>query len=279
MAERVTPDSVRLLHHGASTHHRRRCSSSRSPAFASRPRRLCAEMADESPTVRMPTPPTADGPTPPADPTTSPSTPPAVPPEGPPPGDAGPPAPPPGRRGKPLWALLGIAVIGAILIAIWQPLISGPSPSLSPTPSIAVVDTPSATAGATDEPTPTVPTSPTPVPPSPRPSEEFLLMDKADFMALPTSGPAWENLVALANDPPGEPDLSRPGRSPRRDDPGDGARLRSDGRSCLRRTCAVPDHGGDRHRTGRCQQLDPVARPPTRRVRPRGGLHRVVRSR
>ena len=30
-------------------------------------------------------------------------------------------------------------------------------------------------------------------------------MDKADFMALPTSGPAWENLVALANDPPGSP--------------------------------------------------------------------------
>jgi hypothetical protein len=32
-------------------------------------------------------------------------------------------------------------------------------------------------------------------------------MSKADFMALPTSGPAWEELVAWANEPPGEPDL------------------------------------------------------------------------
>jgi hypothetical protein len=165
-------------------------------------------MADESPTVRMPTPPTPDGPIPPAEPTTSSSMPPGVPPEGPSPGRAGPPVPPPRRRGKPLWALIGSAVIGAILIATWQPLISGPSASLSPTPSTAVVDSPSPTASPTDEPTPSVPTSPTPVPPSPRPPDEFLLMDKADFMALPTSGPAWDNLVALANDPPGEPDLT-----------------------------------------------------------------------
>jgi len=33
-------------------------------------------------------------------------------------------------------------------------------------------------------------------------------MSKAALMALPTKGPAWENLVAIANDPPGAPDLT-----------------------------------------------------------------------
>jgi hypothetical protein len=32
-------------------------------------------------------------------------------------------------------------------------------------------------------------------------------MSKADFMALPTTGPAWESLKAWADEPPGEPDL------------------------------------------------------------------------
>jgi hypothetical protein len=100
-----------------------------------------------------------------------------------------------------------VAVIGAILITTWQPLIPGPPATPSPTASTAVIDSPTVPPSPTVEPTPSVPVSPTPLAPSPRPEDEFLLMPKAAFMALPTEGRAWERLVGWANDLAGVPDL------------------------------------------------------------------------
>src|SRR6476619_4349455 len=189
-------------------------------------------MADESPTVRTPTPRAASdgGPTgSPSDAapegTTKAGSDPgsesaveeaapgassaATPPAGPPLG-GGPPATPPGgtprRRVSPL-VIIVVAVVGAILFATWRPMLPGVTPTPLPTASTAIGGTPSAAVSPSVEATPSVPTSPTPVPPSPRPPGDYLLMSKAALMALPTKGPAWENLVAIANDPTGKPDL------------------------------------------------------------------------
>ena len=189
-------------------------------------------MADESPTVRTPTPRGASdgGPTgsPPddvregttetgSDPQSEPAveeaapgaSSAATPPAGPPPG-GGPPATPPGgtprRRVSPL-VIIVVAVVGAILFATWRPMLPGVTPTPLPTASTAIGGTPSAAVSPSVEATPSVPTSPTPLPPSPRPPGDYLLMSKAALMALPTKGPAWENLVAIANDPTGKPDL------------------------------------------------------------------------
>ena len=103
-----------------------------------------------------------------------------------------------------------VAIIGAILIATWQPMLPGgsESPSASPTSSTASGETSTPSDEPTGEATPSVATSPTPAPPSPRPDDEFLLMPKAEFMALPTSGPAWDALVVWADEDPGRPDLT-----------------------------------------------------------------------
>jgi hypothetical protein len=159
-------------------------------------------MADDSPTIRTPTPAP-----PPAEPPAA--APAGTPPDAPPPATGAPGDGPPGRRRRvPISVILTLAVIGAILIATWQPMLPGLTESPSPTSSTAVGETPSPAVTPSAEASPSVTPSPTPVPPSPRPPGDFLLMSKADFMALPTSGPAWDNLVAWANDPAGEPDLS-----------------------------------------------------------------------
>lgn len=189
-------------------------------------------MADESPTVRTPTPRAASDGGPTGSPSdavpdgtteagSDPGSEPAVeeaapgassaatPPAGPPPG-GGPPATPPGRsprrRVSPL-VIIVVAVVGAILFATWRPMLPGVTPTPLPTASTSIVPTPSASVSPSVEATPSVPTSPTPVPPSPRPPGDYILMSKAALMALPTKGPAWENLVAIANDPTGRPDL------------------------------------------------------------------------
>jgi hypothetical protein len=159
-------------------------------------------MADDSPTIRIPTPATPGG----QPPTGDGAPPPGVPPAGSPP----PPGGPGGRRRLPLSAIVAIAVVGAILVVTWRPMIP-PSSTPSPSGSAAVVDTPSPTTSSTEtattEPTPSVSVSPTPTPPPPRPVDEFLLMPKATFMALPTSGRAWEALRFVADEPAGLPDL------------------------------------------------------------------------
>ena len=170
-------------------------------------------MADDSPTVRTPTPrdsagASGDASVPDVSAAAAGSA--ADGPPGGPPGGGGAPLPagptPPRRRVRAA-VIIAVAVIGAILLAIWRPMIPGVTPTPVPTSSSAVGQTPSVEVTPSGEATPSVPTSPTPVPPTPRPPGDYLLMSKADLLALPTSGPAWENLVAIANDPPGEPDL------------------------------------------------------------------------
>ena len=148
-------------------------------------------MTDDSPTTKV------QAPTPPAD--------------GPPAGGPGPATgggSPPPRRGR--WPLLLaglVVVLGVLAAVVWLPSTGRGVASPSPAPSGAVVATPSGSAVPTQEATPTVSASPTPVPPSPRPPGDYLLMDKATLMALPTEGPAWDNLVAIANEPAGRPNL------------------------------------------------------------------------
>ena len=149
-------------------------------------------MADDSPTIRVPTPtspPTgpADGAPGAADP------PPDRPPRGP-------------RRGVPLWLGVLVLVLGAIVGASLMQLRPAPA-AASPSPSVAVVPSPTSSAAVTPASPPPSPTPSLPPPPSPRPDGDFLLMSRADFMALPTSGPTWESLVAWADEPAGEPDL------------------------------------------------------------------------
>lgn len=161
-------------------------------------------MAEDSPTIRIPTPPTGG----PATDLGGPTSPGGVPPDAPPPV----PPSPPRRRSVPLSVVLLIALVGAVLIATWQPMLpigpASPSPDDSPSSSTTVGDSPTPIASPTDQPTPSVAGSPTPLPPSPRPDDEFLLMPRAQFMALPTTGPAWERLVGWANELPGRPDLT-----------------------------------------------------------------------
>jgi hypothetical protein len=173
-------------------------------------------MADDSPTVRTPTPSgTSEGASThaasdkTADVAVASSA--ATPPGGSPPTGDGPPARPPGatppRRVSPLLIVV-IAIVGAILFATWRPMIPGVTPTPLPTASTALGESPSATVLPSEQATPSVLASPTPVPPSPRPPGDYILMSKEALMALPTKGPAWENLVAIANDPPGTPDLT-----------------------------------------------------------------------
>ncbi|MDH5243733.1 MAG: alginate lyase family protein [Chloroflexota bacterium] len=49
--------------------------------------------------------------------------------------------------------------------------------------------------------------SPMPVPPS-LPPGDYLLMPRAELLALPTSGPAWDAIVTVADAPIGRPDLA-----------------------------------------------------------------------
>jgi hypothetical protein len=133
-------------------------------------------------------------------------TPPAgVPPTGEPPKT--PPGGTPRRRVSPLLIIV-VAVVGAILFATWRPMLPGVTPTPLPTASTAIGETPSVEVSPSIEASPSVPTSPTPLPPSPRPPGDYILMSKDALMALPTKGPAWENLVAIANDPAGAPDLT-----------------------------------------------------------------------
>ena len=182
-------------------------------------------MADDSPTVRTPTPRGASdgGPTgsPPesssqaADQTSdatpsSEAAPAGTPPAGDPPTGEPPKTPPggtPRRRVSPLLIIV-VAVVGAILFATWRPMLPGVTPTPLPTASTAIGETPSVEVSPSIEASPSVPPSPTPLPPSPRPPGDYILMSKDALMALPTKGPAWENLVAIANDPAGAPDLT-----------------------------------------------------------------------
>ena len=143
-------------------------------------------MADDSPTIRIPTPQT--------------------PPAGPPVEPAG--IPPRRSRGPVAVLVMAVVIVAATAIASsWLPLMPGPGDG-SPSPSGAVAPTPTGSTGSTPDATASVPPSESlPPPPSPRPPGDYLLMSKDDFMALPTSGQAWESVVAWADESPGEPNL------------------------------------------------------------------------
>ena len=142
----------------------------------------------DTPTTRMPTPTEAS--TPPTPPTQAPTSPPT----------------PPARR-RPGWLL---AAVVAVVLVIAGALMFAGLPGPTPEPSGAVVPSPGESGSA--EPTapsesPTVPASPTPSPPPPRAPEDYLLLTRAQLLALPTAGPAWEALVGFAGADFGPPNL------------------------------------------------------------------------
>jgi hypothetical protein len=149
-------------------------------------------MADDSPTIRVPTPAS-----PPAEPVPEPSEAPGPPPDRPPRGP---------RRGVPLWLGVLVIVLGAIVGGSLMQLRLAPTDA-TPSPSVADVPSPTSTAAVSPASPSVSPTPTLPPPPSPRPEGDFLLMSRADFMALPTDGEAWVSLVAWADEPAGEPDL------------------------------------------------------------------------
>jgi hypothetical protein len=94
--------------------------------------------------------------------------------------------------------------------AFVRDVVSDPVGALTPDPSPFPTSQPSA--GATTEPGATVaPTAPAPsLTPRPAPSssdDDYLLMSRASLQALPTSGPAWDALRAVADSDPGRADL------------------------------------------------------------------------
>jgi hypothetical protein len=76
-----------------------------------------------------------------------------------------------------------------------------PSGTASATGAATPTASPTASAEATETPTPTAS-------PGPQDPTDYLLMSRADLAALPTSGPAWDAMLAIADASPGEPDLS-----------------------------------------------------------------------
>jgi hypothetical protein len=125
----------------------------------------------------------------------------------------------PARQGPRRW----LAVIPVAVIAVGVLVFSGalpfdgsatvdptgapgterPSPSgtASPTGIATPTASPTASADATGTPAPTAS-------PGPQDPTDYLLMSRADLAALPTSGPAWDAMLAIADASPGEPDLS-----------------------------------------------------------------------
>jgi hypothetical protein len=140
----------------------------------------------DSPTTRMPTPQPPD---------------PASPPDGPPTAV---------RRRRPWWLIAGLATVLAVAGGLL--LTSGsPSPSSSPSASVAAFASPSETPAASEPSVSPAPSTPapslTPSPPPPRAEGDYLLMTKDELLALPTSGDAWAALVGFAGSDFGRADL------------------------------------------------------------------------
>jgi hypothetical protein len=94
-------------------------------------------------------------------------------------------------------------------------VIEAPSfPQPDPTPAVSGTDTgangpavPATTPGATSAPTPTPGTGST-VSVDPRVGNDFILVSRARLVGLPMSGPAWNQLKAVADADPGMPNLA-----------------------------------------------------------------------
>jgi Alginate lyase len=89
---------------------------------------------------------------------------------------------------------------------------AAPPATPSASASSAVVPTPSNVSSPELTPTPsaspTVAPSPTLSPPPPRAPGDYLLLTRAELMALPTSGPAWDELLSFADGDYGVANLS-----------------------------------------------------------------------
>ena len=137
-----------------------------------------------------------------------------------------PPAPPAGRPAGASPAGLGprrqrrsAVLIAALLLGFVLILASGGafrsrgpadpsgSPSASTGASAGSPSAPSPTgSGGSTSPSPTGPEPSVSLPP-PRAPGDFLLLTRTELLARPTSGPAWDALLAIAAGPPGRPDL------------------------------------------------------------------------
>jgi hypothetical protein len=123
------------------------------------------------------------------------------------------PPPVPGRLGRlrrlaiAIVVLVVSAVVGALVMRGWTSGFSA-EPSLAAVPSASgsgASPVPSPT--TSPSPSPTIPASSSPSYPPPRAEGDYLLMTRAELMALPTSGKAWEALVGFAGGDFGRPDL------------------------------------------------------------------------
>lgn len=92
--------------------------------------------------------------------------------------------------------------------AAWPRLAALVEPRASAAPTTGATETPTtgptSSAGPTGAPSPGATARPSP----PRADDDYLLMPRATLAALPTSGPAWERLLAVADAPLGRPDLT-----------------------------------------------------------------------
>ncbi len=142
------------------------------------------------------------------------------------PSDGAPPQPPaPSRRRRIAVAIAApLLVLAAVLSSGGLPMLPGPAaspgasssaepgdsldggPTASPSPGAVSTGAASATPDGSIEPPGPTP-RPTPSAPPPRPAGDYLLLSRAELLALPTSGPAWDALRAIADGPTDRPRL------------------------------------------------------------------------
>jgi hypothetical protein len=124
---------------------------------------------------------------------------------------ATPPASPRRARRSLFWlvAAVALAVVAAALAFGSGSIGRSPSPSVAqaPSPSGPSIAPSTPTASPSIVPSPSAFVSPTPSAPPPRAPGDYLLITKARLLSLPTSGKAWQALVAFADTDFGPADL------------------------------------------------------------------------
>jgi hypothetical protein len=120
------------------------------------------------------------------------------------------PALPPRRRTR--LPLLAAAALLVVAIAAGLALSSGgvgpgPAPSIATVPSGSGASIAPASSSPSISATPSIAARPTPSAPPPRAPGDYLLLARAELLALPTTGKAWQALVAFADAPFGPASL------------------------------------------------------------------------
>lgn len=110
----------------------------------------------------------------------------------------------PGNPAPASGASVGVATGAPSPVPTGTTALESPPASVGTSPGGSVDPAQSARPGSSS----TGPSTPQPTVPPPLPPGDYLLMPRAELLARPTSGPAWDALLAVADGPLGRADLS-----------------------------------------------------------------------